>query len=177
MASVVSLDDEATQAGLAELVGVSRQAIQKNASKVGLQMGGTYREWLLIYCEHMRTEAAGRANDNDKSLAEQRLRESEQKTLQLAIANNKELDNLVLSIDVGGAINRVFSDVSTELTNAGIKIQERLESELSIKIDDELIFGPIGDSAKSIAEAARQFGEDFSSGVGDIGAEIAGVYG
>ncbi|MGH1371144.1 MAG: hypothetical protein ACRBBW_03855 [Cellvibrionaceae bacterium] len=170
------LNSEASQSGFAELVGVSRQAIQKQAGKIGLKQGETYRQWLRLYVDQLRTEAAGRARDNDKSLGNQKLKESEQKTLQLAIANSKELGHLVPIHEMGDALNSIFSEVAGEINNAGTVIQERLESELSTRIDDELIFKPLSDAAASIANVARKCGEGFSSGGGPIDSALATIH-
>ncbi len=170
------LDTEATQSGFADLVGVSRQAIQKHAQKIGLKPGDTYRQWLRIYVDRLRVEAAGRVHDNDKSLADQKMQESQQKTLQLAIANSKELGLLLPTAETVEAINGIFSEAAGELNNAGTVIQERLESELATRISDELIFEPLGNAASRIAEVARKFGEELNAGVGEADSTLASIY-
>lgn len=177
MSDMIDLDAPASQSGFARLVGVSQQAISKQVKSGVLTSGETNGEWLRAYCHHLRTEAAGRVADNDKTLTDQRLKESEQKTLQLAISNSKELGYLVPVVEVGNAVNQVFTDVSTEMTNAAIRIQERLESELSVTVNDELIFGPISDAAANIAATARKLGEDIATGVGEADSDVATVYG
>ena len=157
-------NEAASQSSFSRLVGVSQQAISQLVTKGVLPRNGTYGDWLTIYIDRLRTEAAGRAGDNSDSVQQQRMKESEQKTLSLAISNGKELDQLTIAAEVAMMVNQTFSNVASELNNAGVKIQERIESELSLTVNDEHIFGPIRDAAESIAKIANECGEDLSRG-------------
>ena len=113
------LNTQATQSSFARLVGVSKQAIQKNAQRLGLPQHGTHGEWLLIYCESLRQEAAGRGGQDQNNLTKQRISESEQKTLALALANGKELGRLVVAEDIAGAIGELATSMSVNILRQG----------------------------------------------------------
>lgn len=57
---VVNLDLPAVQAVVAELVGVSKQAINQMISEGKLPEGGSTGGLVLSYCERLRDQAAGR---------------------------------------------------------------------------------------------------------------------
>ena len=71
------LDKRATQSGFARLVGVSQASIWKHVGR-SLHMGGTYRTWLLAYCEHLRFEAAGRSDINQARQIQSRVKDQVQ---------------------------------------------------------------------------------------------------
>jgi phage terminase Nu1 subunit (DNA packaging protein) len=78
------LDASATQAGFSELVGIKRQTVADWLEKGLLEKGGTYRDWLLAYCERLRTQAAGRGMSGSGDYETEKLR------LTKAQADNEE---------------------------------------------------------------------------------------
>jgi hypothetical protein len=70
------LDDTAKQTEFAALVGTTQQAIAKHVKQGSLSSGGTYRDWILSYCEKLRKSASGRRNQQDQlSLDQVRIRD------------------------------------------------------------------------------------------------------
>jgi phage terminase Nu1 subunit (DNA packaging protein) len=65
----VDLSQPCTQLALAELVGVSQQAISALVTEGKLPSGGTLGQLLLAYCERLREQAAGRLGDEDNGLS------------------------------------------------------------------------------------------------------------
>lgn len=57
---LIDLSAPATQSGLGALVGVSQQAISAMVTAGALPASGTIGEMLLMYCERIRDQAAGR---------------------------------------------------------------------------------------------------------------------
>lgn len=157
----VNLSATATQSGFAELVGTSKQAVQKHAAKIGLKKGGTYADWLRIYCEHLRTEAAGRGGESMQDLTRQRILESEQKTLAMMLDNQEKLGALVSVEDVSAVFDEFSGSVPTAINSAGESIQAAIESKHSITLDDEIVHGPLRATADRIAVAARKLSEDI----------------
>ncbi|VUD48477.1 hypothetical protein TDB9533_01241 [Thalassocella blandensis] len=155
------LDKIATHAALGRLVGVSKQAIQKKADEIGLTPGATLREWLLVYCEHQRNVASGRGGDSQSNLTEQRYKESQQKTMQLQLANMQALGHLCLTVDVIDCFRVMGQGIPRNLTNAGDRIIEAINSQYDIKLDDELILKPLRIAADRIAADAKELGERF----------------
>lgn len=169
------LDQLATQSGFAKLVGVSPQAIQKNAEKIGLKSTATYREWILKYTEHLRNEAAGRGGDSAGDLTRQRIQESKQKTLQISLDNLSKLGQLVPAQDAFVAFDELGRILPQGLNNVGEQILERLGSKLDVEFDDELVFGPIRDYQRRLASNARELGERFRQAGDSTGAEAASI--
>jgi phage terminase Nu1 subunit (DNA packaging protein) len=155
----VDLIAKATQSGFAELVGTSKQAVQKHAAKIGLKKGGTYADWLRIYCEHLRTEAAGRGGESMNDLTKQRILESEQKTLAMMLDNQEKLGALVSVEDVSTVFDEFSGSVPTAINSAAESILAAIESKYSIQLDDELVHGPIRAAADRVAGTARKLSE------------------
>lgn len=80
---MIDLDQSGTQADLAELVGVSQQAI----SQAGIP-AGSLREMLLAYCHRLREIAAGRASEyGGLDLVQERAALAREQRLGLEIKN------------------------------------------------------------------------------------------
>lgn len=155
------LDKPVNQSEFASIVGVSRQAIQKKSSEIGLVDGQPFRVWIKLYCEHLRESASGRGADNSASLTQQRIQESEQKTLSLAIANSQSLGSLCPTDDVVMAFNELGQTIPVSINNAGEKILETLASKLELDIDDELVYEPLRSAGERIAKNAGKLGQRF----------------
>lgn len=80
---VIDMSQQGTQAVLAEMVGISQQAV----SALGIP-SGTLREMLLAYCQHIREIAAGRASESgDLDLVQERAALAREQRLGLEIKN------------------------------------------------------------------------------------------
>lgn len=153
------LKEKANQTSFAELVGVSKQAIQKVAVRAGLRKGGTHAEWLRAYCEHLRTEAAGRGGESMQDLTKQRILESREKTLSMQLENLERLGHLVSVEEMTGVFDELSSAVPISMNNAAESILSAIESRHSLNIDDELVHGPIRAATERLAGTARKLGE------------------
>lgn len=158
------LDQKATQSGFADMVGVSKQAIQKQAPKIPLKAGQTMRTWLRKYCEHLREEAAGRGGESQARLTAQRIKESEAKTLAMELDNLERLGELVAIDDVGRVFDEFTREVPAQLLGAAEHIADTLESKHSISIDDEHINKPIRLAAERVAGIASKLGDALREG-------------
>lgn len=65
------LEKKATQAGFARLIGVDRSAVNRMDY---LPEGGSFQEWLTVYCERLREIAAGRGGEDQYELTAERAR-------------------------------------------------------------------------------------------------------
>ncbi len=61
---LIDLDQQATQAGFGELVGISQPTVSSLVADGKLPSTGTLRELLLAYCQRLRAQAAGRMGEN-----------------------------------------------------------------------------------------------------------------
>lgn len=61
----MNLDAPCTQREFGDLVGVSQQAVSDMLSRQVLEPGQPLRDWLSLYCSHLRETAAGRGADGE----------------------------------------------------------------------------------------------------------------
>lgn len=153
------LKEKANQASFAELVGVSKQAIQKVAGRIGLRKGGTHAEWLRIYCEHLRTEAAGRGGESAQDLTKQRILESKEKTLSMSLDNLEKLGHLVSVEEMSSVFDELGAAVPVAFNGAAESILSSIESKYSINLDDDLVHGPLRAAVERLAGATRKLSE------------------
>jgi phage terminase Nu1 subunit (DNA packaging protein) len=87
----MNIDSAATQREFAELIGTSQQAVSGLVRRGVLKRGGSYRAWLIAYCESLRDAAAGRADERDPSLvaARRRLLELQAGVVELDLAQRR----------------------------------------------------------------------------------------
>tara|TARA_R110000772_G_scaffold58539_1_gene132477 strand:- start:10101 stop:10610 length:510 start_codon:yes stop_codon:yes gene_type:complete len=154
-----SLDQKATQTSFAQLVGCSKQAIQKHAQRIGLPRDGSLGEWLKLYCDHLRSEAGRQGGESASDLAKQRVLESQQKTLAMSLENMTRLGHLVSTEQMSEAFNEFASAVPISINSAAENILSGIESKHAITVDDELVRGPLRIAAERMAGLARKLGE------------------
>lgn len=80
MAPITDLDKRATSTGFGLLVGITEPAVAKHRKSGVLPVDGTYREWLIAYCEHMR-------NGDSFALTVARARLAEEQADRVAMEN------------------------------------------------------------------------------------------
>lgn len=165
----INLDDKANQTGFAKLVGVSQQAINKHASKLGLVEGQTYAQWILAYTDNLRTQAAGRSHESDANFIALKKQKAELENIDLSITVGEKLEIFVPTDLAIGTIYDLLSLFQQELINVGDNVREKLESKHSIEVDDECISDPIRAAAERVAENARQLGQSLGSCSGQDG--------
>lgn len=155
----MNLDDKATQTSFANLVGCSKQAIQKHAQRIGFPRGGSLGDWLKIYCDHLRNEAGRQGGESAGELAKQRILESRQKTLAMSLDNMEKLGHLVSTDDMAAVFGEFATAVPISINSAAERILSGLESKHAITIDDELVHGPLRAAAERMAGLARKLSE------------------
>lgn len=84
---MVDLGAPVTQSQFGELVGISQQAVSGLVLREILVEGEPLATWLLAYCEHLRTMAAGRGSDNSLVLAAERARLAREQADKVAMQN------------------------------------------------------------------------------------------
>ena len=167
MSSVIDLDAAATQSGFADLVGCTKQAINKRVEKGLLSRGGTYREWLKVYIDDLRSEAAGRGGDAQKTLTEQRIEESTEKTLALRLANLKEMGILAPAEEFVVAASVFAREVNGAISELGSVVKAKFRSQFEdLEFEDDLIDEPVRSASRRVAKNAEKLGEDFLAGGG-----------
>jgi phage terminase Nu1 subunit (DNA packaging protein) len=138
MSELIDLAEKATQGRFGLLVGVSQQAISERVNAGVLAEGGTFRDWLLAYCDRLRLEAAGRSGDDNQSLTRARTREAE------ASANLKQLQilektgALVPAAEVEPRYNAMITAARTELLSLSEKHVQQIKALYGVDVDQAI---------------------------------------
>ncbi len=160
MSKITSIDVRATQAGLAEIVGTSQQAINKHHKTGIFKKNGKLRDWIIVYCEKIRGEAAGRGGDEAGALTRARTRQAE------ADADNKELSfqveikNLIPMEEIEPQLDSWATVIRSEYQYAIEKMVAAIESQHKIKVEQKLIDETVSSALASVASYADQFVSD-----------------
>jgi hypothetical protein len=147
------LDDKAKQSVFAEIVGASQPAIAKHLKIGSLQKDGSYREWLLGYCERLRKEASGRRDEQAQLTLDQvRIRDMS------ASAQLKELTlfkehKLVLDREqVREAMDAWVNQAKSEYESSIEKIIAMIESQSGQPIERDPINRIIDSTSRVISD-------------------------
>lgn len=150
MDKVPSLNDTVeSQAAFARLLNITPQAIS-NHIKSGNITGKTYLEWLQSYMQHLRAEAAGRA-EKDDAMREAKIRET------LAKARKTELEILQLE---GVLVHRdtvieelepAIEHIKITLNAASSRLATALSAQHGIPIDQQLFKNEFNTALRAIA--------------------------
>lgn len=171
-----SLDQPATHEGFASLIGIARPNVTKMAGKGRLPPGGTYRDWLTVYCQSLRETAAGRAGDGVGELTQARtaqaLADAEWKRLQIFERANQLADTVQPMMDAwaGAVRNAVLA--------AGERILESVESSHQLSLDRDVVLSPLRTALRdSAGYPLGVAGSDGEGGAvaGPVGADLDGA--
>lgn len=163
-------DAKASQTAFAQMVGVSQQAISQLKNKSVLPEDGTFRDWLVSYCDRLRNEAAGREQDN--RLSDVRIRETEMSANLKELEYLKQLGKIIMADDLSPLMTAFCSAVQFNVMAAQERIIEAIESKHSITVDDDDIGKPLRAALESVISGSRELIARISSG--DGGDEAAG---
>jgi len=142
MTNETDLELDMKQTDFAALVGISQQAVS-DLVKRGIIKGGSPKEWIRHYCEHLREVAAGRGSDSEDSLdlVAERARlaaaQADLKEMQVA-ERRRELANVSDMEWILSAVGGVFGGL---LDNVPVIIRRHLPdlpAALTATVDDEI---------------------------------------
>ncbi len=165
--SEVVLSDRATQAGLARLVGTSRQAIANLAEKGIFPEGGTFAEWLLVYCERQREMAAGRGGNLQEQLTSIRIEEGRENVAEKRQRRLTDAGELMDRAMVEQWVLATSGNIQTFVMEAGDTILESLSEKYDISIDEDDVLGHLRTALRHVGKAGVELAEHFS-GVGGV---------
>lgn len=86
-----------TQAAFGDLVGISQPAVSGLVEREILAPGGTLKDWVRAYTEHLRVQAAGRAAMGSLDLATERARLASEQADRVAMQNAEKRKELAPS--------------------------------------------------------------------------------
>lgn len=84
---VTDLSSPVSQGQFGDLVGISQQAVSLLMQRKILVDGASADEWLLAYCDHLRSVAAGRGGEASLELAAERARLAKEQADKIAMQN------------------------------------------------------------------------------------------
>jgi hypothetical protein len=163
----VELTDVATQSGFARLVGTSRQAINNHVVRGVLKDGQTYGDWVQVYCDRLREEAAGRGGDQQSTLTAVRIEETQEniadKRQRRLTASGELLDRETTR----QWIVESASSIQGFIMGAGETIAESLSEKYKIEFEPDEITTPLRIALGHIGSAGSELAERFC-GVGEL---------
>lgn len=131
----INLDSSVSQYQFGQLVGISQQAVANQVQRGVLRSGGSLREWLLSYCESLRTIAAGRGGEDQNNLTQVRARR------ELADAQLKEFElarqagEFVSAADAEALMSGWATSGRREMEDAWDRAIQRIERQHQITVD------------------------------------------
>jgi len=162
----LDLGAQASQSRFAELVGVSQQAIALKVKDGSLHRDGTYAEWLSVYCDRLRQEAAGRAGEAQKQLTQARIEESRENTAEKKQRRLTAAKQLLLRPDVEHLILELPTMTRQQVMTTAEEIEEALEAKYSIELTDDDIKKPLRSALGHVGNRAAELIESFGSDQG-----------
>jgi hypothetical protein len=163
----IELTDVASQSGFARLVGTSRQAINNHVVKKVLTDGDTYAEWLLIYCERQREEAAGRGGDQQSTLTAVRIEETQENIFDKRQKRLTASGELMDRETVHNWIVESASSIQGFVMGAGETITESITEKYKIELEAEDVAAPLRIALGHIASNGSELAERLC-GVGEL---------
>lgn len=130
---MVDLDTPATQQQIAELIGVTQQAVSEMMSRGVMSPGLSLRGALMAYTNHIRLMAAGRDGDLARERAELTRVQRERQEIKLALERDEAAPVAVIE-QVLATVGRVVSGKLEPLAGQIHKLCPQLTPEVLVKV-------------------------------------------
>lgn len=130
---MVDLDTPATQQQIAELIGVTQQAVSEMMSRGVMSQGLSLRGALMAYTNHIRLMAAGRDGDLARERAELTRVQRERQEIKLAMERDEAAPVAVIE-QVLATVGRVVSGKLEPLAGQIHKLCPALTPEALMKV-------------------------------------------
>jgi hypothetical protein len=166
--TVIDLNIPSNQTAFAQIVGTSQQAIAKQVDKGVLPRDGTMAEWLDLYLNRLREQAAGRGGNNQERLATARAEESEVKAALGRLTYHKELKTVVLAEEAADMLQRWATFTQREYKTCVDKLVNEIQSVHAIEINPDLVLKIAEPTANRVADYAEQLGRGIGERFSDI---------
>lgn len=164
MSEVFDLDAPAKQTVFAQLMACSQPSIAQHLDKGRLTRGGTYRQWLGEYAEHLRNEAAGRGGSLQEELAAAKIEESRIRSASTRLDYQMKINALVPSEFAAQNLRDWAAQANREYL-AGIRdFAAEIQSIHKIEIDPELTTKHAGAIIRRIADHAGKLATGLAGG-------------
>lgn len=160
----IDLTAPATQSGFGEIVGVSQQAIADRVKSGVLPREGTYGEWLYLYCEQLRKEAAGRSGEAQEQLTQARIEESRENAAEKKQRRLLQARQLILVSDIVHTVLDLAGTMRTQVTQAADKIHETIQDKYKLQLSDDDIHEPLRAALRHVADRAGELQRSAEAG-------------
>lgn len=162
---MVDLDTPATQQQIAELIGVTQQAVSEMMGRGVMAPGLSLRGALMAYTNHMRLMAAGRDGDLARERAELTRVQRERQEIKLALERDEAAPVAVIE-QVLATVGRVVSGKLEPLAGQIHKICPQLTPEALVKV--QAAIAEACDMAVSASMDALVEPDEEQGGAGDV---------
>lgn len=115
-----------TQAEFGALVGISQRAVSELLSRSVIAEGDSGGAWLLSYCDHLRSVAAGRAAAGDLDLAAERARLARAQAIRVETANAVHARSLAPAYLIEEVLSKAGAKVAGILEAIPGQVRRRL---------------------------------------------------
>lgn len=166
--SSFDLTQKATQSGFARLMGVSQQAIGKQCEKGVLKSGESYLDWLRDYSGNLRDQAAGRAADAQKNVAQATVEEKEVKTALNRITYHEKLGRLIDEEEAFALLSGWAHFANRQILQAFERFTREVEGSYSIEILPEIKQKHVGTATERIRGYVEKLVSGSESGSGSV---------
>jgi len=146
------LNVKISQAEFGRILGISKQAISKQAGNGVLNPDGTFLDWMRSLYGHLSGQAAGRGGDEQSSLARERTREAKANAQLKELQFHKEVGNLIPVAEIEPALESWVVTMRSETTHAVEKIIAAIESRHGIKVDRDMVDEYLNGAFQAIAD-------------------------
>ena len=168
------LDVEASQTGFAGLVGTSQQAISARVRDGELPRGGTYAEWLVIYIERLRTEAAGRGGGDEAELRRARTEDTQAAAALKRLQFAEKSQFLIVKGEAYALLAKWAQFAGREYAAAVDRMIADIEGQLEVSVPSEIREKHATTATERIRDFGRKFGAVGGGGGGSVSASGAG---
>jgi phage terminase Nu1 subunit (DNA packaging protein) len=148
----MNLSVTVSRAEFARIVGVSAGRVSQLVRSNVLDDKGTLADWLLSYCDQLRTHAAGRASSGPLDLTQERAALA-QAQRRIAEIKRRQLDDELIEVE---AVRNHWSGMATRYRDCWLLLPHRLGSLLAMR-DAEFV-------VRALDEEVRKILTDLSEG-------------
>lgn len=174
-----SLEQIGTQTDLANLVGISQQAVHDLLKRGVIRKGDTLAVWLRAYLAQLR-RVAGRHGDggpDSNDLTRARIREANAKAFKAEVETGKELGLLVYQHAVEPALRSWAARGAMAIDGAERRIVDTIQSEFGIQLEDRHVRDHLRAAQRDIAAYADELGGDAEASGEGMGPARTGTDG
>ena len=146
---------------LADLLGISQQAVSQHVQAGNIRADGTVADGLKSYLERVRSIAAGRGGNSQEDLTAARVAESQAKTAMLTLQYHEKIGALVEAAIAAKAIHSWTTHTNREIRGLVEKLRVEIESTQKITIPEQ----QLNELTEPVIRRIQKFAEEFAADI------------